>query len=96
MAISKKLRRSYLLEKILLKNLLENFREREKEREREREIFPFERLACFYLTITGNFECFQYFNFQTNFLKNKNLFSKNWSTVFLVESAKIENATFQY
>ena len=25
---------------------------------------------CFYVTITGNFEHFQYFNFETNFLKN--------------------------
>ena len=28
----------------------------------------------FYVTITGNFERFQYFNFETNFLKNKNFF----------------------
>ena len=36
----------------------------------------FERLACFYVTISGNFERFQYFNFDTGFLKNKNLFQK--------------------
>ena len=25
------------------------------------------------MTITGHFECFQYFNFESNFLKNENL-----------------------
>ena len=28
------------------------------------------------MTITGNYELFQYFHFETNFLKNKNLFHK--------------------
>ena len=37
---------------------------------------PPERQACFYLTITGSFECYQYFDFETNFLKNENLFQK--------------------
>ena len=37
---------------------------------------PTETLACFYVTIDGNFERFQYFNFETNFLKNENLFQK--------------------
>ena len=37
---------------------------------------PFERLACFYMTISGNFASFQYFNFKTEFLKNENLFQK--------------------
>ena len=37
---------------------------------------PFERLACFYKTINGNFERFQYFNFETNFLEYENLFQK--------------------
>ena len=36
----------------------------------------FERSACFYVTITGNFECFQYFNFEANFLKNEIFFRK--------------------
>ena len=31
------------------------------------------RLRCFYMTVTGKFEYFQYFNFDTNFLKNENL-----------------------
>ena len=35
---------------------------------------PFERSACFYVAISGNFESFQYFNFATDFLENKNLF----------------------
>ena len=34
-----------------------------------------ERLVYFYVAITGNLECFQYLNFETNFLKP---FSKNW------------------
>ena len=29
---------------------------------------PFERSACFYLIISGNFERFQYFNFKKDFL----------------------------
>ena len=37
--------------------------------------------GIFYVTITGNFECFQYFNFETNFLKNENLFlKKTWES----------------
>ena len=32
---------------------------------------PFERSACFYLTISENVEHFQYFNFKTDFLKNE-------------------------
>ena len=35
---------------------------------------PFARWACFYATITGNFERFQCCNFETNFLKNGSLF----------------------
>ena len=37
---------------------------------------PFERLACFYVTINKNFERFQYFNFGTDFLENENLIQK--------------------
>ena len=33
------------------------------------------------MTVFGNFEQFQYFNFEINFLKKPN-FLKNWSTVF--------------
>ena len=47
------------------------------------------------MTITGNFECFQYFNFEINFLKNETFF-KNLEYRFLVESTAIENATFPY
>ena len=32
--------------------------------------------ACFNVTITGNFERFQYFNFETDFLEKENLFQK--------------------
>ena len=53
---------------------------------------PFERSACFYLTITENFKGFQYFNFETNFLENENLFQK-LEYCFLVESTKIESAS---
>ena len=52
--------------------------------------FPLERSACFYMTIKGNFERFQYFNFETDFLENENLFQKTGVPVF-VESTKIEN-----
>ena len=37
---------------------------------------PFARSACFYVIISGNFECFQYFNFEIDFLENENLFQK--------------------
>ena len=37
---------------------------------------PFERSACFYVTISESFKRFQYFNFETNFLENENLFQK--------------------
>ena len=35
---------------------------------------PFARSAYFYVTIIGNFERFQYFNFEADFLKKKKLF----------------------
>ena len=38
----------------------------------------------FYVTISGNFERFQYFNFEIDFLENKNIF----------QSIKTENASF--
>ena len=56
---------------------------------------PFERSAYFYLTINGNFERFQYFNFETDFLENKNIFQKA-GVQFLVENTKIKNASFLY
>ena len=34
----------------------------------------FKRLACFYATISESFKGFQYFDFETNFLENENLF----------------------
>ena len=43
---------------------------------------PFEISACFYETITGNLERFQYFNFETNFLKNDNFFQKTGVAFF--------------
>ena len=41
------------------------------------------------------FKHFQYFNFETDFLENENLF-QNSRVRFLVESTKIENASFPY
>ena len=37
---------------------------------------PFERSACFYVTISESFKRFQYFNFETNFRENGKLFQK--------------------
>ena len=37
---------------------------------------PFERSARFYMTISANFERFQYCNFDINFLENENLYQK--------------------
>ena len=47
------------------------------------------------MTITGNFERFQYFNFQTSFLKNKKFFQK-LEYGFLIESTKVQNAPLPY
>ena len=44
------------------------------------------------MTVCGNFERFQYFNFETDFLEN----FKKLEYRFLVESTKIENASFPY
>ena len=52
--------------KVLLKNSTRDFQDSS----------PFERSAGFYETITGNFERFQYFNFEAYFLENDNLFQK--------------------
>ena len=54
----------------------------------------FERSACFYMTTTGNFERFHYFIFETNFLKNRNLFSKNWSTAFQFKVLRLKAQYF--
>ena len=43
------------------------------------------------MTITANFERFQYFNFEKKFLKNENLIHETGVPVF-IESNKIENA----
>ena len=45
------------------------------------------------MTISENFEHFQYSNLETDFLKNENLFQK-LAYHFLVKSTKIENASF--
>ena len=37
---------------------------------------PFERSASIYVTISGNFESFQYCNFETNFMEIENLFQR--------------------
>ena len=43
---------------------------------------PFKRLACFYVTISGNLERFQYFDFELDFLKIENLFQKTGVSLF--------------
>ena len=47
------------------------------------------------MTITQNFEYFQYFNFETDCLKNENFFQKT-GIPFLVERTKNEKALFSY
>ena len=47
------------------------------------------------MTITGNVECFQYFNFETNSPKNEGLFL-NTEVPSLDECTKIENGTLPY
>ena len=48
------------------------------------------------MTITENFKRFQYFNFETDFLENENLFQKTGVPSFLVQSTKIEKTSFLY
>ena len=43
---------------------------------------PFERWACFYVTISGNFERFQYFDLETDFMENENVFQKTGVSFF--------------
>ena len=40
------------------------------------------------MTITWNFWSFQYFDFETNFLKKRKLFLNNWSTVFWLKALR--------
>ena len=49
----------------------------------------------FFVTVSENFKRFQCFNFEIDFLENKNFFQKT-GVQFLVESTKIENASFPY
>ena len=42
------------------------------------------------MTISESFKHFQYFNFETHFLENENLFQKT-GVPFLVETTKTEN-----
>ena len=46
------------------------------------------------MTITGNFECFQYFTFETNVLKNKSLIFKKLENSFVVENTMVESVTY--
>ena len=55
----------------------------------------YERSVCFYVTISKRFKRFSYINFNSNFLKNKNLFQK-LEYRFLVETTKIENKLFPF
>ena len=47
------------------------------------------------MTISGNFEHFQYVNFEIDFLENENLFQKT-GVPLLVERTQIEKASLPY
>ena len=47
------------------------------------------------MTISGNFEQIKYFNLKKDFLENETFFKK-LEYRFLVESTKIQNASFPY
>ena len=47
------------------------------------------------MTINGNFERFQYFNFETDFLETK-AFLKKLEYRFLIEGTKMEKASIPY
>ena len=68
---------------VLLKNATRDFQNRP----------PIKRSAYFYMTITADFERFQYFEFETSFLKNENTL-KRLKYPFSVEITTIQNATF--
>ena len=52
-------------------------------------------MACFYVTITENFEQFRYLNFEINLSKTQTLFKKlEYHCLF--ESTKTDNITFPY
>ena len=57
----------------------------------------FVKSACFYVTICGNIERFQYLNFETNFLQNEKLFqetgvpfsswdNKDWKCIISIQN----------
>ena len=43
---------------------------------------PFERSACFYVTISESFKRVHYFNFEKKFLGDENLFQKTGVSFF--------------
>ena len=49
----------------------------------------------FYVTISGHFERFQYFNFETDFLENENFLQKNWSAVFELKALRLKTHHFR-
>ena len=57
---------------------------------------PFERSVCFYVTISGNFEPFEYLTWKQIFWKTKTFFKNKLEYRFLIESTKTENASFSY
>ena len=57
---------------------------------------PFQRSACFYVAISGNFKRFQHSNFETDFLENGSLFQKTGVPFFSWISTKIENVSLPY
>ena len=57
---------------------------------------PYERLACFHVTISESFKRFKYINFKIQiFRKTKTLFQKT-VVLLLVEATKIENTSFPF
>ena len=60
---------------------------------------PLETLACFSVTITENFKLFQYFNIETDILKNENLFQKtgvSFLNCLMCQSPKCPYSYFSY
>ena len=53
-----------------------------------------ERSACFYVTITGNFERFRYFQFKTDFLENENFFQKTGVLFFQFKKLRLKTHHF--
>ena len=46
------------------------------------------------MKITGDFECFEYFNFETKFSEKRKAFLKKWNTIFYLNALQLKKQQF--